>query len=288
MTSQVTRYASVLDIILDSAEVDLQLVFGHEHPWATSLEYWARFNTDEGEERIRELMTLLEKGCHTTNSIRAAVPVVPQLRVNGKDVPYTPVENSSRPGSSHSHHSKPDTIDASIRIIDTYLREGRSEGFTVNADETSGRGGTSKAPSPLLHFMMGTGFGIGVQAVRSATEIGFQLDNFDIDVETAYDGRGKMMLGDLYVGGLWFKYWLNIHSPENNSRSLELLDHIERNCHTTNTLRRPVKLIPHVIVNGKEINYTLPPQPSPEAVRGERGFEAEESVFARGYPHLKS
>jgi len=165
---------------------------------------------------------------------------------------------------------------------------GESEGFTVNADETSARGGTSKAPSPLLHFMMGSGFGIGVQAVRSAAEIGFKLDNFEIDVETAYDGRGKMMLGDLYVGGLWFKYWLNVHSPEKPSRAVEFLNHVERNCLTTDILRRPVALVPHVMVNGKDINYTLPTQPSPEAVRRERGFEAEESVFARGYPLLKS
>lgn len=288
MTSQVTRYASVLDTILNSAEVDLRFTFGSEHPGADSLEYWARFKTDEDEGRIRELMTLLEKGCHTTNTIRGAVPVIPHLRLNGKEFPYTPIGVPPEPEVLQNPLPENSPIDASVRIIDTYWREGTSEGHRVNADETSSRGGTSKAPSPLLHFMMGTGFGIGSQAVRSAKQIGFQMNHFEIDIETAYDTRGKMMLGDFYTGQIWFKYWLDLQSPEPPSRAVEFLNHLERNCPTTQTLRRAVKLIPHVMVNGKEIHYTLPPQPSPEAVRGERGFAAEESVFARGYPLLKS
>jgi len=276
MTSQVTRYASVLDTILDAVELDLRFAFGREHLGATSLEYWARFKTAEDEGRIRELMTLLEKGCHTTNTIRGAVPVIPYLHLNGKEIPYTSIGEPRDPGVGQSHSLESFTIDASVQLIDTYWREGISEGFTVNADETSGRGGTSKAPSPLLHFMMGTGFGIGSQAVRSAAQIGFQMNHFEIDIETAYDTRGKMMLGDLYVGQLWFKYWLDLQSPEPPTRAVEFLNHLERNCRTTATLSRAMKLIPHVIVNGREINYTLPELAPPEALRAERGFEAEE------------
>ena len=271
MTSQVTRYASVLDTILDSAEVDLRFAFDTEHAGATSLEYWARFKTEAGEEPIGELMTLLEKGCHTTNTIRAAVPVIPHLRLNGQEIPYDPIGVSSDARSAHSN-PEPLMIDASIRILDTYWREGMSEGFTVNADEASARGGTSKAPPPLRYFLMGTGFGIGTQAVRSAAQIGFQLDYFNLDVETTYDARGKMMLGDLYVGQLWYKYWLNLQSSEPPEHAVELVHHVERNCRTTNTLRQPVQLIPHVLVNGREINYTLPRQPAPETVRAEWGF----------------
>ncbi len=285
MTSQVTRYASVLDTILNSAEVDLRFTFGSEHPGASSLEYWARFKTDEDEGRIRELMTLLEKGCHTTNTIRAAVPVIPHLRLNGKEIPYTSIEGRRDPGVGQSHSLETFTLDASVHIIDTYWREGTSEGHRVNADETSRRGGTSKAPSPLLHFMMGAGFGIGSQAIRSAGQIGFKMNHFAIDFETAYDTRGKMMLGDFYTGQIWFKYWLDMHSPEPPSRAVELLNHLERYCPTTHTLRRPVKLIPHVLVNGREISYRLPELSSPEALLQERGFEADEGVFARGFPH---
>ncbi len=282
MTSQVTRYASVLDTILDTVELDLRLAFEQEHPGATSLEYWARLETPESEARIHELMTLLEKGCHTTNSIRAAVPVIPHLRLNGQEIAYASIGGQSVPDGHPVQSETPLSIDAAVQLIDTYWREGRSEGHTVNADETSGRGGTSKAPSPLLHFMMGTGFGIGHQAVLSAEQLGYQLDDFEINVETAYDTRGKMMLGNFYTGQVWFKYGLDVRSPEPPARTVELLNHLERNCRTTATLSRPVRLIPHVMVNGKEINYTLPELASPEAVMEERSSEAEESVFARG------
>ncbi len=284
MTSQVTRYASVLDTILDNAELDLRFTFERERPEATSLEYWARFKTEATEERISELMTLLEKGCHTTNTIRAAVPVIPHLRLNGKEISYTPIGVPPDTGDVPSRSGDTFTIDATVRLIDTYWREGTSEGLTVNADETLGRGGTSKAPSPLLHFMMGTGFGIGHQAVLSAEQLGFQLDHFEIDVETAYDTRGKMMLGNFYTGQIWFKYWLDMHCPEPPARAVEFLNHLERKCRTTATLNRVVKLIPHVTVNGREIDYTLPELAPPEALRAERGFKAAEAVFARGNP----
>ena len=264
MTSQVARYASALDINLDSAELDWRLHFARDRSSANHLEYWARFGTSESDERIREIMTWGERGCHTTNTIRAAVPVIPHFRLNGEELPYTPT-------GTPPDRQEVFTIDASVRIIDTYWREGSSEGFTVNADEASVRGGTSKAPGPLTYFLVGTGFGIGTQAVMSAKAIGFQLDHFEIDIETAYDTRGKHMLGDLYVGQLWLKYWLNIRSPEPPSRALQLVDHLERHCRTTNTLRHPVRLIPHVIVNGREIDFSLPEQPAPEVVRAERG-----------------
>ncbi len=271
MTSQVTRYASALDIELSSAEINLRFDFTRDLSAANYLEYWARFGTNEPDERIHEVMTRVEKGCHTTNTIRAAVPVIPHFRLNGEELPYTPT--GMPPIHSETPPDRPEafTIDASIRIIETYWREGSSEGFTVNADEALVRGGTGKALGPLGHFLVGTGFGIGTQAVMSAKAIGFHLDHFEIDVETAYDLRGKHMLGDLYVGQIWFQYWLNIHSPEPPSRALQLIDHLERHCRTTNTLRHPVRLIPHVIVNEREIEFSLPEQPAPEVVRAERG-----------------
>jgi len=285
MTSQVTRYASVLDTILDTVELDLRLAFEQEHPGATSLEYWARLETPESEARIHELMTLLEKGCHTTNSIRAAVPVIPHLRLNGQEIPYTPITAQAERNARQNRWETNFSIDAKVRLIDTYWREGSSEGHTVNADETSGRGGTSKAPSPLLHFMMGTGFGVGHQTILSAEQLGYRLDQFTIDVETAYDTRGKMMLGNLYTGQLWYKYRIDIQSPESPTRTVELLKEVERKCQTTHTLSRPVRLIPHVIVNQRQIDFTLPDLSPSKALLEERGFEVAETAFAGRFPY---
>ncbi len=281
MASQVTRYASLLDINLIFAELDLRFGFGGERPAANYLECWARFRTDEPSERILEMINRVDKGCHSTNTIRADVPIIPHLCLNGEELPYTP---SGLPPEALAGL---DTfaIDASLRIIDTYFWEGTSEGFTVNTDETSGRGGTSKAPAPLLYFLMGTGFDIGNQAIRSAAAIGFQLDHFSIDVQAVYDMRGKQA-SNLYVGQIWFKYCLNLESPELPDRALQLIDHVDRNCRATDTLRRPVPHIPHVVVNGQEIQYSLPALSSPEVVRAERGLEVDETVFRRG-PRVK-
>ena len=97
--------------------------------------------------------------------------------------------------------------------------------------------------------------------------MGVVLDHYTIDVETAYDQRGKAMLGDFYVGQMWFKYWLNAQSAEPPARIVSLLDDVERQCRSIDTLRRPVSLVPHVIVNGEELALSLPALPRPETIR---------------------
>lgn len=146
------------------------------------------------------------------------------------------------------------------------------------------RGGTGKGPSPLLYFLMGIGFGIGGQTVRSARELGFRLDGFELDVATAYDARGKLMLGDLYVGQLWYKYRLNLQSAESAARARQLLDHVETHCRTLDLVSRPARLVPHLVVNGREVDYSLPPQPSPDVVRAEWGLDVDESAFWYSFP----
>ena len=118
----------------------------------------------------------------------------------------------------------------------------------------------------------------------SAEQIGYQLSQFTIDVETAYDTRGKMMLGNLYTGQLWYKYWIDIQSPESPTRTVELLKDVERKCETTHTLSRPVRLIPHVIVNQREIDFTLPDLSPSKALLEEKGFDVAETAFLGKLP----
>src|SRR5687767_3716997 len=86
MTSQMARFASLDDIDLDSAQVDLRFEFGPGRPAATKLEYRASFTGETTPEKIDRMMSLVEKGCHTTNTIHTEVPVAGDLILNGEEL----------------------------------------------------------------------------------------------------------------------------------------------------------------------------------------------------------
>jgi len=50
-------------------------------------------------------------------------------------------------------------------------------------------------------------------------------------------------------------------------------------------LSRPVRLIPHVIVNQRQIDFTLPDLSTSKALLEERGFEVAETAFTGRFPH---
>lgn len=130
MTSQMTRYASVLDLPLDSAILDLRLAYAGHHAADSRVEYWARLDTTQPDQRVHEMQTWVEKGCHTTNTVRAHVPVLPSLSLNGTSVPYSPPPRPHGEMGASAEGEDDLEIDASIRMIETYWRQGTSEDFT--------------------------------------------------------------------------------------------------------------------------------------------------------------
>ena len=93
MFSQLTRYASELDIEIDDAEMDVRMTYDTRgklllediSPACRELTYVFKIKSPAPSERVQELLRLIEKGCHTINSLRTAVPVSGKLVHNGKE-----------------------------------------------------------------------------------------------------------------------------------------------------------------------------------------------------------
>ena len=91
MFSQLARYASELDIPIDDAEMDIRmsydtrgkLLLADVSPAAQKLEYTFEINSPAPADRIRELVLLIDKGCHTINTIRHPTPVSANVFHNG-------------------------------------------------------------------------------------------------------------------------------------------------------------------------------------------------------------
>jgi hypothetical protein len=87
--------------------------------------------------------------------------------------------------------------------------------------------------------------------------LGVQIDKAELNVEGEFDQRGKFGLADLPSACRRFTYRLDLQSPEKEERVVELLAFMERSCYATNTLRQPVEVVPHLLLNGRQVELNL-------------------------------
>lgn len=95
MLTQVTRAASRNGIQLESAEMDIRAHFPHGAKYdlddprtaAELLTYTLDLRTSAPFEQVRAVVRWAERACHVVNTFREPVEVLPNLRVNGAEVP---------------------------------------------------------------------------------------------------------------------------------------------------------------------------------------------------------
>ncbi len=93
MLTQVTRFASVMGIELEAAEIDVRASFPTTEKYGVGgggaamerLEYTLDLRSGAARDRVTELARRAERACHAASSLRA--PIVAKLRLNGEDQP---------------------------------------------------------------------------------------------------------------------------------------------------------------------------------------------------------
>lgn len=94
MFSQLTRYASELDIQIDDAEIDIRMSYdtrGKQHladvsPACQGVNYVFKIKSPAPTDKVKELVEMIEKGCHTINTMKQPVPVYGKLAHNGETI----------------------------------------------------------------------------------------------------------------------------------------------------------------------------------------------------------
>ncbi len=95
MFSQLTRYASELDVQIDDADMDIRMTYDtlgkllldDVSPASQGMEYVLSIKSPAPAEKIKELVALIERGCHTTNTLREPTSVTGRLIHNEVEVP---------------------------------------------------------------------------------------------------------------------------------------------------------------------------------------------------------
>ena len=94
MFSQLTRYASELDVQIGDANMDIRITYDTRgkllledvSPAAEGVEYVLEIDSPSPSDKVREMVLLIEKGCHTINTLRKPIAVTAILKHNGQDV----------------------------------------------------------------------------------------------------------------------------------------------------------------------------------------------------------
>ncbi|MBI2089641.1 MAG: OsmC family protein [Deltaproteobacteria bacterium] len=95
------------------------------------------------------------------------------------------------------------------------------------------------------------------QLTRYASELDIQIDEAEMDIRMTYDTRGKLLLADVSPGCQEVTYVLNIQSPASAEKVRQMVDMIERGCHTMNTIKNPVPVSGRLVHNGQEFEVKV-------------------------------
>jgi hypothetical protein len=96
------------------------------------------------------------------------------------------------------------------------------------------------------------------QLTRYASELDVQIDDAEMEVRMGYDTRGKLGLADVSPACDQMTYVLQIKSPAPPDKVRQVVELIEKGCHTINTLRNPVPVSGKLIHNGQEVKVAGP------------------------------
>jgi len=90
------------------------------------------------------------------------------------------------------------------------------------------------------------------QLARYASELDVQIDDAEMDIRMNYDTRGKLRIADVSPACQDLSYVFNIKSPAPFEKVRELVNLIEKGCHTMNTIKNPIPVTGKLVHNGKE------------------------------------
>ena len=95
------------------------------------------------------------------------------------------------------------------------------------------------------------------QLTRYASELDVQIDDAEMDIRMRYDTRGKLRLADVSPACQEVTYVLNIKSPASPEKVRQMVEMIEKGCHTINTIRNPIPVSGRLVHNGQAVEVGI-------------------------------
>jgi uncharacterized OsmC-like protein len=148
------------------------------------------------------------------------------------------------------------TIRAVAKLLEDMHIEARVGKFHLESDEPAVRGGTDLGPTPLQYFIAGAAFCLLTQIARFAPLYDVPLEEVQADVRAEFNAADKFVTGASHGAFDQVAYALAVRSAAPPERVRLLIEHAERACHATQSLRQPVPVSLEVQLNGQPLPLT--------------------------------
>jgi uncharacterized OsmC-like protein len=130
--------------------------------------------------------------------------------------------------------------------------------FSFECDESEGRAGTGRAPSPLRYFLSGLAFCQQVWYAKGAALVGCEIEDLEIDVVTYMDMRGEHLIDGIPPNPQWIVIEADVTTPGTDAQVLALVDEANARCPVYNLVSKAVPIHERIRRNGALLRDTVP------------------------------
>jgi uncharacterized OsmC-like protein len=125
--------------------------------------------------------------------------------------------------------------------------------FTIESDEPVERGGGDTAPAPLHYFLAGVAFCLLTQIVKFSPIYDVPLADAQVDVRGEFSAAGKYELSQETSAFTRVAVVIKICSDAPAEAVRGLIEHAERGCHASQSIRSAVPISLRVALNEKPL-----------------------------------
>jgi len=140
-----------------------------------------------------------------------------------------------------------------VRLVDTFVKEGQARSFTIKCDEPEKVGGIDAAPQPTEFMLMSLGFCQMSILTVCAMKLRVQVDDIEISVTGYRDDRGLAGAAEVRPGYYRIEMVTKIVSSEPRSRIEKLARIAEERCPVFDNLTNPTPVSNRVLHAGEVI-----------------------------------
>lgn len=113
---------------------------------------------------------------------------------------------------------------STVRVRDGTTCEIEGGGWTLTADVGTAQGGNNAGPGPGVLERAALGSCLAIGYVTWAAHLGVPIDDLEVDVETDFDARGQLGIGDRPAGFDRIRYHVRIQSPASEADIRRMVD----------------------------------------------------------------
>ncbi len=138
--------------------------------------------------------------------------------------------------------SKLNTYKAQLRKKGGFESEATIRDFSITIDEPERLGGSNKGPNPLEVLLASLGGCLDFTGTIIAQEMGYQLEDFELEIQGDLDPRGVTGKADVPVG--FQQVRVDVKNVEGipKEKIPEFIEMIQKRCPVDNTLEEGVEV----------------------------------------------